>query len=155
WFGLFRMLGDGWRVALTGLFAVALVVALLPLLRFRLPSRLAVDRHIERADRLAHMPIRVQSDRLAGPSDPFSQALWREHRARSARSLSELQAGLPRTGVPSRDPWAIRAAAALLVVIAFSWSLGPHGGSIGDAFRVHGSAPAVGPRVDAWVTPPA
>src|SRR5690606_23239625 len=52
-------------------------------------------------------------------------------------------------------PWALRAAAALLFVIAFAFSLGPDGGHLTDAFRDGGGTPAVPPRIDAWVTPPA
>src|SRR5690606_9938321 len=45
--------------------------------------------------------------------------------------------------------------AALLLVVAFSFSFGPLGGTLGDAFRAHGGVAAVPARIDAWVTPPA
>ncbi len=57
--------------------------------------------------------------------------------------------------MPERDPWGLRALAALLLVTAFAFSTGPYGGTLLDGFRAHGGVPPVPPRIDAWVTPPA
>src|SRR5690606_26756854 len=93
--------------------------------------------------------------RLAGASqDRFSDALWREHQRRMAEKLSQLHGDLPNTNIPERDPFALRAAAALLFVIAAAYATGPYGGSVRDAFRTPVSAPVVTARIDAWVTPP-
>ncbi|RUW82401.1 DUF4175 family protein, partial [Mesorhizobium sp. M8A.F.Ca.ET.059.01.1.1] len=81
--------------------------------------------------------------------------LWREHQKRMAGKLDSLGADLPRTRVPERDPWGLRAVAALLLVTAFAFSFGPTGGRIADGFSAHGTLDAVPPRIDAWVTPPA
>ena len=70
-------------------------------------------------------------------------------------SLAAVAGDLPRTRVPERDPWALRAAVALLFVVAFAFSFGPLGGSVADAFRPHAGLDAIPPRIDAWVTPPA
>lgn len=156
WLGLFRAVPDWARLALIGLFAVAALAALVPLRGFRTPSPAEVDRRIERANRLEHAPVLTQADTLAPTSqDPFAQALWREHQKRMAERLGRLSADLPQTRVPERDPWALRAAAALLLVVAFAFSYGPLGGSPGDAFRSHASSEAIPIRIDAWVTPPA
>src|SRR5690606_35823106 len=90
-----------------------------------------------------------------GRPSPFSDALWREHQRRMAARLEGVGGDLPRTGVPERDPWGVRAAAALLLVVAFSFSFGPLGGRIADGFRAHIGSEALPPRIDAWVTPPA
>ena len=66
-----------------------------------------------------------------------------------------LGADLPRTRVPERDPWGLRAVAALLLVTAFAFSFGPTGGRLSDGFNAHGAHDVVPPRIDAWVTPPA
>src|SRR5690606_10239325 len=94
-------------------------------------------------------------DRPSRHGSAFSQALWAEHQRRIAARLNRLRADLPRPRVPDRDPWALRAVAALVFVAALSFSPAPQGRSIADAFRQRPTAEAVPPRIDAWVTPPA
>jgi uncharacterized protein (TIGR02302 family) len=155
WFGLFPRLPDMARLALTGGFGIALLASLYPLRFFRKPTSAEVDRRIEAANELRHNPLQVQADRLSGRESGFSQALWREHQKRMAESLNRLGADRPRTRVPERDPWALRAVAALVFTVALAFSFGPFGGSIGDAFTMKPAEPAEPPRIDAWVTPPA
>ena len=155
WLGLFRILPDTARLALAVLFAAGAIVALYPLRFFRRPTAEEIDRRIERANQLQHTPVLVQTDRPTGKDDGFGQALWQEHQRRMAEKLGRVSGDLPRTTVPERDPWALRAVAALLLVAAFAFSLGPLGGSVTDAFRAHAARDAVPARIDAWVTPPA
>src|SRR5690606_3163309 len=79
----------------------------------------------------------------------------REHQKRMNERLGNVQADAPRTGLSARDPWGLRALVAMLVFVAFAFSLGPSGGSITDAFRMHAATETVPARIDAWVTPPA
>jgi uncharacterized protein (TIGR02302 family) len=155
WFGVFRLLPDVPRFGLLALFAIAGVAALYPLRFFRRPSAAEIDRRIEAANELPHTPVLAQTDRPSGKVSEFSQALWREHQKRMAESLGDVGSDLPRTRVPERDPWGLRAAAALLFVTAFAFSYGPLGGRLGDAFQAGAIAETIPPRVDAWVTPPA
>ncbi|HHZ09722.1 MAG TPA: TIGR02302 family protein [Rhizobiales bacterium] len=155
WFGLFRLLPDWTRIAFLVAFGVAALAALVPLRQFRLPRTAEIDRRIERANRLAHTPVSAQSDRLAGREDAFSAALWREHQKRLAATLGTLGSDLPRAGLPERDPLALRAVPALLLVIGFAFSFGPFGGAVADAFRPAPGPDLPPPRIDAWVTPPA
>lgn len=154
WLGLFRVMPDMLRLAVAILFALAVVASLYPLRFFRLPTWPEIDSRVETANQLTHNPIQVQTDRLSGKPDSFGDALWREHQKRMAERLGNLGGDLPRTCVPERDPWALRAAAALLFVCAFALSFGPMGGRASDAFRAHAARDAVPPRIDAWVTPP-
>jgi uncharacterized protein (TIGR02302 family) len=154
WFGLFRVMPEWLRVSSLTAFAIAAAGALLLPLRFRRPEPREVDRRIETDNRLEHEPIGIQSDRIAA-GDAFAEALWHEHRRRMAERLDGLEASLPRTSVPSRDPWALRAVVALLFVIALAYSTGPFGGGLGDAFVAHRGAGRLPSRIDAWVTPPA
>lgn len=154
WFGLFRLMPDWLRIAAVSAFGLAALAALYPLRWFVSPRRDEVDRRIERHNELAHTPIQVQADRLSGSSDRFADALWREHQRRMAQKLAGLSSDMPRTRVPERDPWGLRAVAALLVVTAFAFSADPFGGSLTDGFRAAPGVPPVPPRVDAWVTPP-
>ncbi|AMY02514.1 TIGR02302 family protein [Mesorhizobium ciceri] len=154
WLGLFSRLPDMARIGLVAAFAIAALAALYPLRFFRLPGAGEIDRRIEAANQLLHSPVLVQTDRPSGRESSFSQALWREHQKRMAGKLDNLGADLPRTRVPERDPWALRAVAALLLVTAFAFSFGPTGGRISDGFNAHGARDIVPPRIDAWVTPP-
>ncbi|MER8801325.1 TIGR02302 family protein [Mesorhizobium sp. M0998] len=155
WLGLFPFLPDLARIGLITAFGVAALAALYPLRFFRTPSSAEVDRRIEAANRLLHSPVQVQTDRPSGKESIFSQALWREHQRRMADRLGELGGDVPRTRVPERDPWALRAVAALLLVTAFAFSFGPSGGRLSDGFVARAARDVVPPRIDAWVTPPA
>ncbi|WP_027061748.1 TIGR02302 family protein [Mesorhizobium loti] len=155
WFGIFSRLPDVVRIGLVAAFGIAALAALYPLRFFHMPGAAEVDRRIEAANQLLHSPVLVQTDRPSGRESSFSQALWREHQKRMAGKLDSLGADLPRTRVPERDPWGLRAVAALLLVTAFAFSFGPTGGKMADGFSAHGVHDAVPPRIDAWVTPPA
>lgn len=155
WFGLFRLMPDGARLAVTIGFGVAALAALYPLRYFQAPRSQEIDRRIEQANKLSHNPVSAQSDQLTNKSSPFAETLWREHQRRMAERLGGVGGDLPRPRVPERDPWGLRALAALLLVTAFAFSLGPGGGRLGDAFRAHAARDIVAPRIDAWVTPPA
>lgn len=154
WLGAFRAVPDWARLSLLGLFAAGGLAALYPLRFLRVPDAAEIDRRIERANRLEHAPLHAQIDRPTA-SDPFATALWREHQKRMAARLDRLSADLPHARIPERDPFALRAVAALLLAVAVPFSFGPLGGRLGDAFRVHDAAALVPARIDAWVTPPA
>ena len=155
WLGVFRILPDAGRVAVMLVLAGAGLAALYPLRLFHKPTAAEIDRRIERANRLEHTPVLVQADRPSGKESAFSEALWREHQRRMAIRLEALGGDLPRTHVPDRDPWGLRAVAALLLASAFAFSFGPLGGRLGDGFQAHARIDAVPARIDAWVTPPA
>jgi uncharacterized protein (TIGR02302 family) len=155
WFGVFRLVPDALRIGLSMVLGLAAMAALWPLGGFRWPSAPAIDRRIERANALIHEPVTVQSDKPSASGDPFAMALWREHQKRMRDKLENLHSGLPRTGVPARDPYAVRTIVPLLLATAFAFSFGPLGGRLSDPFHNHARlADAVPMRVDAWVTPP-
>ena len=54
----------------------------------------------------------------AAARDPATRSLWRRHQERLARALHELRVGPPRSDLPRRDPWALRAALLLLLLVA-------------------------------------
>ncbi|MEO5758883.1 MAG: TIGR02302 family protein [Mesorhizobium sp.] len=155
WLGLFARLPDVPRIGLVAAFGLAALAALYPLRFFRMPDAAEIDRRIEAANDLQHSPVLAQTDRPSGKESGFSRALWREHQKRMAAKLGSLGADRPRTRVPERDPWGLRAVAALLLVTAFAFSFGPAGGRITDGFSAHGARDTLPPRIDAWVTPPA
>lgn len=155
WFGLFPRMPDTLRLGVVAAFGIAALAALYPLRYFRLPGTAEIDRRIETANALLHSPLQVQADRPSGTETVFSKALWREHQKRMAASLDRVGADLPRTKMPERDPFGLRALPALLLAVAFAFSFGSLGGRLGDGFRAAAARDVVPPRIDAWVTPPA
>ncbi|GJE16274.1 TIGR02302 family protein [Methylobacterium marchantiae] len=161
WLGLWLDLSPIWRIAGLVAFAVALAAALIPLIRLTRPSRREALIRLDRdaADRdgaRAHNPASAIEDTLAvGTSDPATQALWALHQRRAAEAVAKLSVGLPRPGMPRRDPYAMRAA---LVVVAIA-SLFVAGSEwrqrVGSAFDWHEAAgPGPSFRVDGWIDPP-
>ena len=116
WLGVFRILPDIVRLASIIALGIAALAALYPLRFYRHPTAGEIDRRIERANKLVHTPVLVQTDRPAGKDGgqggAFAEALWREHQRRMAASLDGVGGDLPRTRVPERDPWGLRAAKA-------------------------------------------
>ena len=123
WLGLFRLMPELPRQMIGAGFAIGALAALYPLRFFRQPTPVEIDRRIERANRLEHNPVSVQSDRPSGRRGIFADALWREHQKRMAERLAGVSVDLPHTRVPQRDPWALRAVVALLFVVAYFSSL--------------------------------
>jgi len=125
--------------------------------RFRLPGLEAARRRIETASGLRHRPLTALQDRLAGgASDPATAALWQAHQARMAAEARQLKIGMPAAGLARRDPYALRVALALVLVLGAidagpDWSgrlvraLSPGLGTFGTAVPV---------SLDIWVTPP-
>jgi uncharacterized protein (TIGR02302 family) len=156
WFGLFRIMPDWARLATAGLFALAALGSLALIAGFRRPGQAEVDRRLELANALEHQPVAVQSEALAqGAGDPFAEALWNAHRKRLSEQLDRLKTPAPRTGVPARDPFGLRAGVALLAVTAFAYSFGSAGGRLTDVLYEHARFNTPPPRIDAWITPPA
>jgi uncharacterized protein (TIGR02302 family) len=146
------------HAALLLLVAAALVAALVPALRrFRLPDRAAERRRIEAASGLAHRPLTALEDRLSGAGgDAATAALWEAHRARMAAQMKALQVGWPKAGLLRRDPFGLRAALAIVLLLAAidagqDWSE-RLARSFTPGFASAGAAAAT--HLDIWVTPP-
>jgi uncharacterized protein (TIGR02302 family) len=135
-------------------FAAAFLVALLPFLRFRRPSRTDALRRLEVHSSLAHRPLVALHDEMAGLGPaPVSAFLWQEHRRRLAASLGALKVGLPRSDWIRRDPYALRngLAIALIAIIVLK------GGDWRSELKASMAPPppaGVAATLDAWITPP-
>ena len=144
--------------ALLAAFAVALAASLVPgFRRFRLPDRFAERRRIERASGLAHRPLTALEDRMAGGgTDAAAAALWQAHRARMAQQVKALRVGWPAAGLLRRDPYGLRAALALVLLLAAVdagqdwWQRIAR--SLTPSFSLGG--PAAQASLDIWLTPP-
>ncbi|MDE0060892.1 MAG: TIGR02302 family protein [Defluviicoccus sp.] len=157
-FGVLPLL-PGWLHALVlcALLGGFLVLLWTGLRGLAVPDSDTARRRLERASGFPHRPLETLEDRLAdGVGGPDAAALWREHRARVARSARRIRLGLPRPGVASRDPMAIRFAAALLVVIAAVAAWPEPGKRLGEAVSpvLWDATPAAESILEVWIAPP-
>ena len=154
WFGLWPQLNDWLRLGLLGLFGVSALASLWPVLGLRWPSRADADARLEIGNALEHRPITAQTDRqVTGTGNALSRALWQAERRRAERRLADVAAQGPVPKVAHRDPFALRAAVALVLFIAFLWPA-DRTGAIMEAFRNDETRAIERARIDVWVTPP-
>ncbi len=156
WLGLWLELPAIGRQAGLGLFALALLASLYPLLRVRFPGRTEALDRVDRDSGGPHRPARTFEDSLAlGAADSGSRALWELHRRRAAAKLAALHVAPPSPGMARRDPWALRAAG-LAAAVAAAFVAGPEIASGSGAPFDGGGArgPASLFRIDGWIDPP-
>ena len=111
----------GWlHVLLLAAFAIFFFRTLIKAIRsFSWPARHAGRRRIEQASGLDHRPLTAVNDSQAtGTNDRDAAALWQAHQARMAALSRNLRAGIPEPGLARRDPWALRLALAITLVVA-------------------------------------
>ena len=141
------------RVLLGG-FGLAFIVSFLPLLRLSLPTRQEALRRLERTAGIKHRPASSYEDRLDATPPKETAALWAAHRLRLSRLVARLKPSWPAPRTDRKDPYAIRAALLLAVVVALLAT----GGNVFDRLRAAFSPAASSAvallRLDAWVTPP-
>ena len=154
WAGLWLMLPSVARAIGLVLFALAALATLIPLVKFRWPSREEGLARLDRGTGIRHRPATALSDTLA-TQDPVARALWLVQRERTLASLDKIRAGLPSPRLAIHDPWALRALVAVLLFATWFAASGEHGARIMAAFNWQGVLPPSNVRVDAWVTPPA
>lgn len=158
WMGLFVHLSPWLHVPLllTALGGVGYLVRQ-GLRSLRLPTEADARRRLERDSRLAHRPLSQLQDGIAGGAgDPLAHALWRLAQERAKGQARDLRVDLPDSRLANRDPWALRVAVALLMVVGATVGWGDLGGRTLSAF-----VPSMGlggvftpTRLDAWATPP-
>src|SRR5216684_4994041 len=155
WLGLWLLLPPIGRAIGLGLFFLLAAAAFAPLLALRLPSRHDGLRRLDRNSRLPHRPATAIADDLAVPTkDSYSVALWRAHVERALRAAKTLKAGVPAPRLALRDPFALRALVAVLVVATFVAAGGERTKRIVAAFDWQGVMLPANFRIDAWVSPP-
>jgi uncharacterized protein (TIGR02302 family) len=147
----------GWlhAVLLVLWLGAVIVTAARGLRRLALPSKAEALRRLERDSDLPHRPLSTLRDRPAG-EDPMAMALWRLHQERVRAALGRLRVSWPRSLVPSRDPFALRALVILLLVVAGGVGWDDWRPRLTAALWPHfdGGNGGVGPALDLWITPP-
>jgi len=153
WAGLWLVLPFAARVAGTALFGLATLAALLPLVRFRWPTREEGLSRLDRGAGIRHRPATTLSDTLTS-QDQFARALWQAQRERTLASIKRIRAGLPHPKLSLHDPWALRALVIVMLVATYIAAGDERGFRIASAFDWNGIMAPANIRVDAWVTPP-
>src|SRR5690606_17114834 len=120
-FGIWTLL-PAWAGALGIIaFAFAALAALWPVYRLDWPGAAEALRRLETGSGVSHRPATATIDQTAANTgDPQARALWAAHKARMAEALRALRPGLPRSDFIRRDPWGLRAALGLLLIIALA-----------------------------------
>ena len=153
WAGVWLALPFVARAAGLGLFVLAALAALFPLVRFRWPSREEGLSRLDRGSGIRHRPATALADTLA-TQDPVALALWQAQRERTLASIRRIRAGLPSPRLAIHDPWALRALVAVLMVATYVAAGDERTLRTEAAFDWNGVLSPVNIRVDAWVTPP-
>ena len=153
WAGLWLTLPFIARAIGIGMFVLAGLAALWPLMKFHWPSREAGLSRLDRGTGIRHRPATALTDTLA-TQDPVALALWQAQRERTLASLKRIRAGLPSPRLPVHDPWALRALVAVLLVATYVAAGDERSLRVAAAFDWNGVLAPANIRVDAWVTPP-
>ncbi len=120
----------------------------------RLPGWLDGARRLERTSNLKHRPISEAGDTLAvGAGDALAEALWALHLRQLLASIGKLHVAWPASGMPQRDPRALRYFVLLLVVAGLAFAGRDTGRRLWAAFNDESAAQEA--TLDAWIDPPA
>ena len=153
-FDLWSLLPPILHRALLVVSGVALLVSLLPLIRFPVPTRAEALRRLERDADIKHRPASSYEDKLGTTSRADTQLLWAVHRERLAKLVAKLKPSWPMPRTDRKDPYAVRSAL-LLVLIVAALSAGPNRWDrVASAFSPAARTTTAPLRLDAWVTPP-
>jgi uncharacterized protein (TIGR02302 family) len=123
---------------------------------FRLPAPADAERRLELDSGLRHRPFATLRD-VPAAGTPAQDALWRAHQARARVALARLRLSPPNAEITARDPFALRAAASLLLAAGLVIA-GPQAGTRLLAALlpgIGGLMTGAGPVIQAWIQPPA
>ena len=155
WLGLWLWLPPIGRAIGLGAFFLLAAAAFAPLFMVRVPTAQDGLRRLDRNSGRPHRPATAIADEIAAPSeDSFATALWRAHVMRALGAAKTLKAGAPAPRVARRDPFALRALVAVLVVATFIAAGNDRLKRIAAAFDWQGVMAPSNFRIDAWVSPP-
>lgn len=156
--GLWPILPQWAHIGLLAIFAIALIISFVPLIRLPWPTRDEALRRIENQSGLPHRPASSYFDTLTSSENAstgkFTSRLWQVHRERMARLFKRMSAGWPRSQMQKYDPFALRALVVLLLPVAFLLAGDSWRDRLLSAFRLPEIQSTSHLRLDAWVTPP-
>lgn len=143
--------------AVWGIAVLSAIAAIYFLIRgfivFRLPSRTDALARLDAS--LAGRPIQALLDEQAiGPTDEASAAVWRAHQTRMAARTVGAKAVKPKVRLATRDPFALRYVAALLLGVAVLFGSLWRVASVTEIAQTN-SGVITGPVWEGWIEPPA
>ncbi|MEM1004733.1 MAG: TIGR02302 family protein [Pseudomonadota bacterium] len=140
-----------WAIGAAALVALS-VAAIFGIRRFHLPARIEALARLD--ETLPGRPIQaLMDDQAIGATDAQSVALWQAHRARMADRAARAPAVKPDLRLASRDPYALRYAALLALLVALLFGSFWRIGSVTE--MTPGTAVAgQGPTWEGWIEPP-
>lgn len=120
---------------------------------FQWPQR---DEVLARVDEtLPGRPLQALLDQQAsGLQDPATRALWLAHQDRMAQVARQARPAQPDLRLARRDPYALRYAAALVLVVALLFGSVLRLGSVSDLAPGAAVAGDSGPSWEGWIEPP-
>ena len=122
----------------------------------RLPRWDEAARRVERDSALSHRPLTERDDRiLAGAGDRQAEELWRAHLRRLLAGVARLRVVMPSPGLPAKDPYAIRYAVLLLVIVGCLVAGPDWSRRLALSLAPTANQGMVAAQVDAWINPPA
>ncbi|WP_456388745.1 TIGR02302 family protein [Profundibacter sp.] len=142
-------------MGVAAVFGLAAIWALVYGLRlFRWPS---ADAAVERLDNtLTGHPITALTDtQVIGTQDEASRAVWAAHLERMKARLKGVKPAPADLRVASKDPYALRFVAALVLLVALLFGSVSKVATVGDIALGQGGALAAGPSWEGWIEPPA
>lgn len=155
WLGLFAALPDLPRLGLIAVFALAALGLLARAALTPYPTAAAASDRLEAANGLSHRPLATLVDTQGlGTADPASRSLWQAHRRRLAGIVEGLATPVPAPRVDKADPYAMRVALVMVLIVGWTASSGDRWHPVADAVRPPVFA-ADAVTLYAWITPPA
>lgn len=121
------------------------------------PTDAEARRRLETDSNLPHRPLTVIEDRPAvGVVDPETDRLWRQHLAQAAAAARHIHLRWPHPNLAGRDPFALRMALGVLLIIGIFAAGSDAANRITGAFTPNLQALADGPAtsLELWITPP-
>ena len=155
WFGVFPKLYPWLHLVALILFTIFFFDSLRRAhLKWSKPSPSLARRRVEEASGLSHRPLDALDDRLAVLGED-QMTLWQEHIARARQQVRDLRFPSWKLAFGERDPYALRYALLIMLIIGVLSGWGALGGRLLTAVnpmlgKLHMAAPAL----DAWITPP-
>lgn len=115
---------------------------------WRIPDEVEAVARLETESGLSFRPLTALRDKLAAGES----TLWLAHQARMVADISRVRFARPHICFAARDPFALRNALMLLLVVAFVLR-GGEGVFVASLPQLSGSTQSI--QVDGWITPPA
>lgn len=153
--GLSSAFGGTGPIVFLALFLSAFAASLRFGKPFRFPRREDVARRIEKESNLAHRPLAALRDKPVETLGADALLLWRKHVAKSRAAAKKAKPFWPAPDTVRQDPYALRYAALLLLVIGIAVAQHDAPRRLAEALT-----PDIGitafhrGKIEGWITPP-